>query len=133
MCTFQRQFHGETIAAGRYLEFQAAGIFLHIPAANRAIVSATEIGNALCGLLGQVCQHDVIAIQQQLTLRLHAFQNFQLCLTNAGDRAKEFNMHGADIDDDRHIGLRNGRKISHFAEMIHTHFQNRHFRILRHG
>ena len=43
------------------------------------------------------------------------------------------NMHGADIDDHRHIRPGDGGQIRDLPEMVHTHFQHSDLCILRHG
>ena len=42
-------------------------------------------------------------------------------------------MHGTDIHNHRHIRLADLRKVRHFPEVVHAHFQHRHFRIFGHS
>ena len=106
---------------------------LHILNPDSAAFVATEVLQLLDRSLGEVPEHHIVAVEDQQTVFCHAFQNFQLGLADTLNGAQMLNVHGADVHDDGNIGGANGRQVSHFPKMVHTHFQHGHFRILGHG
>ena len=133
MQPIQRHFHADGGAAGLRTDAEESVVFRYEPRTHRAIrVVLTEIDQL--GLsqvpLGQ--QQIVITVQDQRSVLPHPHQDLHFRLQDTLPGTQMLNVHRTDVHDHRHIRLGNGCQVSDLTEMVHAHFQHRHFRILRH-
>ena len=128
MPTLQLQFQGESQIAASDPEAQQAFGLLHPAASDSAIfVIRAEISSLQGDCLPLTPQQGIVTVEDDLAILPHAFHDLQLRPEDALLGAKMLNVHGADVDDHRHIRPCNGAEIRDFPEMVHAHFYHRHF------
>ena len=89
--------------------------------------------NAAAKFFPFVPQKRLVTAQNGAAVRLQALEDLELCLADTLARAKELNVRGANVGDDRDIRLCCRRHARQLAEVVHAHFSHHDLGISRHA
>ena len=131
---FQGQFYRESRLCAPDPKTQEAFVFVDILALDLALAVGHAKVHRPLGQLFLFAPHGiVVTVQEDLAIRCQTLQDFHLGLEDSFHRTQMLNMHGAYIDDHRQIRGSNIGKVGDLPEVVHTHFQDGNFCILRQG
>ncbi len=96
------------------------------------LVCDAEIEHLIRIPAAQVCEHWLVSIKDDAAARLQALQDLQLGLQNPLPASQIFNVHGANVVDDRNVRPGNLGQVGHLPEVVHAHLQHRHLTVRLH-